>query len=144
MRTLKGSALLGIFVIGLGMSWIQDVEIKSGGFAVRCKATEEVRSNPDFLALYESVVAGLKSLVESNQIALIKNVDVQAEVRKSSAGKVLNGVMVKAGASDAEPATFKSIFFPCKDPAQSKQDYQEKVYNDYFKMLADRIRGIGK
>src|SRR5512137_2496775 len=91
MRTLRGSALLCVFVLGVGMSWIQDVEIKSGGFAIRCKATEDIRSNPDFLALYESVVADLKSLVDSNQLALIKNIAVQAETRKSSSGKILNG-----------------------------------------------------
>jgi hypothetical protein len=126
------------------MSWIQDVEIKSGSFAIRCKASDDIRSNPDFLALYEVVVADLKSQVESNQIALIKNIDVQAEIRKSSSGKVLNGIMVKAGASGAEPGIVKSVFFPCKDPAQSKQDYQEKVYNDYFKLLTDGIKSINK
>ena len=130
-------------VLALGAALLgQETEIKSGGFVLKCRTTENVRGNPDYLALYKAIVADLKANLESNQIALNKNVDVQADVLKSSSGKILNGVMVLVGSGGAEVSTFKGTFFPCRDSFQTAQEYKEKVYNDYFKALTDRIKSI--
>ncbi len=144
MLTLKVLAFSCVLAIGPSVMWAQDVvEIKSGDFTIKCRAADGVKANPDFLALYQTIVAGLKSAFEGNQIAPAKNVEVRGDILKSSSsGKILNGVMMYVGNTGAEAATLRGNFFPCKDSAMSAQEYQEKIYADYFKALTEKIKTI--
>lgn len=143
MRTLRILALPCVFAIGAGMLLMQDVEIKSGTFLMKCSTAETVKSNPDFASLFGAIQADLKTRVETNQLAFGKNINVRADILKSSSsGKILNGIIVYVTESGSETAVVKGTFFPCKDPSQSKQEYDEKVYNDYLKALLERIRAF--
>jgi hypothetical protein len=145
MRTSRALAFLCVFVIEVGLLPAQDVGIKSGSFTIQCKATEAVNSNPDFLAVYETIISDLKAWVDSNPIPFTKNIELRADIVKSaSSGKILNGVMIKIAIGGSEPDATRGTFFPCKDPTQSDKDYREMIYNDYFKMVTDKILNLNK
>src|SRR5512134_3902413 len=112
MRTL----IVLVFSCALAIpSLSQDVQIKSGDFVMNCRATDNVKSNPEFLALYQTIIEGLKTAVENNQVPLNKNIDVRGDILKSSSsGKIFNGVMVLVGTSGAEMSSLRGTFFPCK------------------------------
>jgi hypothetical protein len=113
-----------------------------GGFKINFELADQIRNNQEQLSLFIQIIKDLKSEIDKGQIQINRNLNLKADIKKTSSGKIMNGVMISIFTGDSQyDFNPKGVFFTGYDKSFSKE-FSDKATSDFTKNLIDLIKSV--